>query len=181
MTKADQLLLAALVAALTSAVVTLAVEWLAKPTLEARKERILAKHRARANVKRCLGRTREMVYILLGPWPHTKAMQATPLHVRTLYRKRIAATLGEISVCADDLLAAVVDALPHLSLREREILLPFAGYLRAVADTAEPDENFSLLAEKIDLLTQWYERPRWQRRKSLTINPHPASRTRPAD
>ncbi|MEV6515032.1 hypothetical protein AB0M37_04500 [Micromonospora chalcea] len=174
MTKADQLLLAALVSALTSAVVTLGVEWLAKPTLEARKERILAKHRARASVKRCLRRTREMVYILLGPWPDTKTMQATPLHVRTLYRKRIAATLGEISVCADDLLAAVVDALPHLSAREREVLLPLAGYLRAVADTADPDENFSRLAEKIDLLAQWYDRPRWRRGKPLTINGHPA-------
>jgi hypothetical protein len=43
-----------LVAALVSALVALGVEWAAKPRLEARKERILSRHRARNEVWRCL-------------------------------------------------------------------------------------------------------------------------------
>jgi hypothetical protein len=44
-----------LVAALVSAVVALGVEWLAKPRLEARKERLLRRYRARDEVRRLLG------------------------------------------------------------------------------------------------------------------------------
>jgi hypothetical protein len=43
-----------LTAALVSAVVALGVEWLAKPRLEARKERILRRYRARDEVRRLL-------------------------------------------------------------------------------------------------------------------------------
>jgi len=43
-----------LAAALVSAAVALSVEWFAKPRLEARKERILGRYRARDNVWRAL-------------------------------------------------------------------------------------------------------------------------------
>jgi len=45
-----------LAAALVSVTVTLGLEWLAEPGLEARNERILARHRARTDVWRALDR-----------------------------------------------------------------------------------------------------------------------------
>ncbi|PSK67623.1 hypothetical protein B0E53_00433 [Micromonospora sp. MH33] len=142
--------------------VALGVEWVAKPRLEARKERILAKHRARADVTRWLNRAKELAYIMLGPT--SGRLEPASVYTRAMYRKETARVLEEFRVCAGDFKTAVIDATPYLGTDERNTLLQFSGYLRAYVDTPSASTDFRPLADKIEQVVEWNALPRWRRR-----------------
>jgi hypothetical protein len=70
-----------LAAALVSAAVALGVEWLAKPRLEARKEMILGRYRARAGVWRALDRILFAAAVMKSPRSQPEDAQAAAAEV----------------------------------------------------------------------------------------------------
>ena len=70
-----------LAAALVSALVALGVEWLAKPRLEARKEMILGRYRAKADVWRALDRILLAGKVMQSPQSRPEDVQAAAAEV----------------------------------------------------------------------------------------------------
>jgi hypothetical protein len=121
-----------LVSALTSGVVALGIEWLAKPRLEARKERLLQVHRARqtfqANVVR-----------LLADSVRVSTAAALPLP-RDLKAEVRRAARGEVSRAAqriDDATKEMADKLEDYALsygtaRARDLVVGYVAVARGV-------------------------------------------------
>ena len=104
-----------LAAALVSATVTLGLDWLARPGLEARKERILARSRARAEVWRAL----DSILFAAG-W--LKSTRSQPGDIQS-------ATAGIIPAL-QALEEAFREVMPFTSARNIDLVASYVGMVR---------------------------------------------------
>jgi hypothetical protein len=120
------------IAALTSGLVALGIEWLAKPRLEARKERLLHLHRARqtfqANVVR-----------LLADWARVSAAAALPLprdlksEVRRAARGEVNRAVQRIDYVTKEMADKLEDyALTYGTASVRDLVLEYVAVARGV-------------------------------------------------
>jgi hypothetical protein len=118
-----------LVSALTSAVVALGVEWLAKPQLEARKERILARYRAMAEVKRLLAS------IMLDASTLSSARMPSGLNEerRRAWRDEYQRISERVVTMTRSLEEALLLVAPFTRDRIRTVLGHYVGYARGIA------------------------------------------------
>jgi hypothetical protein len=104
-----------LAAALVSAAVALGVEWLAKPRLEARKEMILGRYRARAGVWRALDRILFAAAVMKSP-------RAQPEDAR--------AAAAEVIPALQALEEAFREVMPFTRERNRDLVASWVGMAR---------------------------------------------------
>lgn len=129
------LLIAALISAGTSGIVTLGIEWLAKPRLEVRKDRILVRRRAELEIRRQLLRIRENS-IRLSDYPSLKgASSGQQSQVRKIYEEfadRVRQAIGALD-------KAMTDIVPELSPGLYSL---FTAYVAFVMMTIDSDEIY---------------------------------------
>jgi hypothetical protein len=129
------LLISALVSAGTSGVVALGVEWLAKPRLEARKDRILARQRAEFEISRQMLRIRESS-IRLSDYPSLKGMSSDQqVWVRKTYEEFVERIRHAIAILDE----AMTDIAPELPSGLYSL---FTAYVAFVIATLESNETY---------------------------------------
>ncbi len=116
------------VSALTSAVVALGVEWLAKPRLEARKERLLHRHRASADVRRQL----DTILFDAGKLLHIRMPAGLKEDQRAIYVRELRETSDEILTATRALEDAQLDVMSVTSDHNIELLASYVGFVRGV-------------------------------------------------
>lgn len=168
---AATLIISALISAVTSGLVALGVEWLAKPRLEARKERILAKRRAEDEIIRQLLRIQENS-IRLSKYPSMKGMTSSEqTKLRSVYEEFI----GRIREATGTLDGAVTDLAPGL---KDGLYSLFTGYLGLAKGTLESNETyrrkFYRLAKTTLAVKNAYNRRQlsFQRQKRIALAEH---------
>lgn len=129
------LLISALIAAGTSGFVALGVEWLAKPRLEARKDRVLARRRAESEIRRQLLRIRESG-IRLSDYP---SLRGASKDQQTLIRNTYDEFAGRIRPAITTLDEAMTDIAPQLSGGMYSLL---TAYVAFVIITLESDDTY---------------------------------------
>jgi hypothetical protein len=145
-----------LVSALTSAFVTLAVEWLAKPRLEARKERLLTLHRGRRTFEKNL-------LIILGNAAKlaTGAAHGIPRGTEEELRRAIR---GEADRAAAQIEAATKDmsdnlmdyVLTYATDRIRNLIIRYVFTARVIAiSTRTQVEKAEILKEITTPINTW--------------------------
>jgi hypothetical protein len=127
------LLVSALISAGTSGTVALGIEWLAKPRLEARKDRILARRHAESEIQRQLMRIRESS-ARLADYPSTKgANSSQQAQVRKIYDE-FSERIRKAITALDE---AMTDIVPDLSPGLYSL---FTAYVAFVMMTIDSDE-----------------------------------------
>jgi hypothetical protein len=143
-------LISALVSAGTSGFVALGVEWLAKPALEARKDRILARRQAESEIRRQLLRIRESG-IRLSDYPSLKgASKDQQAWVRNTYSEFI----DRIRPAITTLDGAMTDIAPQLP---REMYSLLTAYMAFVIVTLESDDTYRRKGWVLAVATQAVE------------------------
>lgn len=163
------LLLSALISACTSGVVALGIEWLAKPRLEARKERLLARNRALAEIRRQLGRILELS-IRLSKYPRMSGLDSErQAEMRRPYNEYIERARTSINALDE----AISDLSPELP---RGFYSLFTGYLGHAMGTLGSENTYKRKGEMLSYGTfavrLAYETPRWRplrRRKRIRL------------
>jgi hypothetical protein len=117
--------LSAVIAAITAGVVTLGIEWAAKPSLDARKDRILARHKSDAVIRRELLRMRECA-IRLSKVPRTSGLSVGQ---RTALRDEWKGTTERLERSARLLDEAMSDLYPERSSEIYELLTSYLGLI----------------------------------------------------
>ncbi|WP_123827005.1 hypothetical protein [Micromonospora globispora] len=146
-------------AACTAVFVTLAVGYLAKPSLEARKERILQQHKARRNGRTQLLRIRELGIRLSA---HRRIPKASTSN-RALHREIYAEFNKELPDAVkkfDEAFQEIAPSLPRL------IYSAVTGYLGVVKAIAMSEGSWSHKGSNISLATlpmiDVWDTPRWR-------------------
>lgn len=147
MAQASVLALSAVVSAVTSGVVTLGIEWAAKPSLEARKERLLARHRCDAEIRRQLLRIRECA-IRLSKAPRMSDMGDKE---RSVLRSEWNNTADRLEVSARLLDESMSDLYPEKS---GEVYSVLTGYFGLVVGTLNSSRSWVYKGKQIGTATQ---------------------------
>jgi hypothetical protein len=117
-----------LVSAVTSGFVTLAIEWLAKPRLEARKERILAAHRARRQLSDAL--------LSIGVAAARLSRARLPRDMPAAQRQALLAEEQRAADSIDRLTADMVERLGEFAgtyaWHGRDLVIKYTGVMRGV-------------------------------------------------
>jgi hypothetical protein len=155
-----------LVSALTSAVVALGIEWLAKPRLEARKERLLRLHRARqtfeANVVTVLANSAKVSAASEQPLPDDLSDV-----VRRAIRDEISRVIQQIDDATREMSDKLVDYEPsYPTPRARSLIVQYVATTRGIqlSDKA-PGEKAEILKQITAPLHTWLF-TRWWRLRS---------------
>lgn len=145
-----------LVSAITSALVTLAIEWLAKPRLEARKERILALHHARRvfekNVVTVLGNSAKL---------STDAASQLPRDISVELHRTIREEINRSATRVEDTTREMVDNLADYLLtyptdRTRNLISRYVYIARGIAMSSRTQvEKGEILKEIMGPLYTW--------------------------
>ncbi|MEV0286309.1 MULTISPECIES: hypothetical protein [unclassified Kribbella] len=140
-----------IVSALTSAAVALGVDWTVKPRLEARKERLLAAHRARSTVLRCL-----TIILVAAAKLGTETPGTLTADARKMWLAELDAAKETIAATSRDLEQAVLDA----GIPFERILVPltrFANQSRGLVlgDRRNHEKAELILASGAPLLEAW--------------------------
>jgi hypothetical protein len=155
-----------LIAASTSALVALAIEWAAKPRLEARKERILDKARARRNVERQL---REIVSISGTLEPGIPAMLSDADRRRLI--KRLEDRRAAVIQASEALDASFSELFRTTSPRVRVIVPRMIGMAQGIALSGKLHQQAGRELQAVaGPVLNYYAYPRWlvpARRKAL--------------
>jgi hypothetical protein len=147
--------------------VTLGIEWLAKPRLEARKERILARCRRDAEIRRQLVRIFECG-IRLSDYPQlTGATVEQRKKVREIYKMFVDRAHDAIGALDD----AISDMTFDLSTEQYSLFSGYIGFIVAtLASGHSQKRKGQLLSTATIVVRSAYEVPRWRRfRKSKRI------------
>ncbi|MEU4775535.1 hypothetical protein [Micromonospora sp. NPDC023644] len=153
-------------AALTAVFVTLAIEYFAKPRLEARKERILQYHKARRDGRRHLLKMRE-VSIRLS---HHQRLPNARTSKRDAHRELYARFNAELLEAINGFDQAFTDVAPDVPTR---LYAATTGYLGLVLGVASSDRPWAWKGAAVGLVTLhmidvWdtstRRRIRWRRR-----------------
>jgi hypothetical protein len=153
-----------LISACTSAGVALAIEWSAKPGLEARKERILERHRAQREIARQLKVIVSIAGSLSSDLPATLSDSERRRVMRWLQDRR-----AEVVQAGQAIDAASIDTALNMNHRLRAVVARTAGLAQGIAlsDKVRQDASRELhvaagLALDLYLLPRWRFRRRWQ-------------------
>lgn len=136
-----------LVAALTSAGVALSIEWAAKPRLEARKERILSRHRSASEINRQLYQIRECAIRLSKVQPMGDLTGEQRSTLNSEWNK----TIGRLENSARLLDEAMPNLYPQKSY---EIYGLMTAYLGLVYGTLGSSNTLVYKGKRISLATQ---------------------------
>jgi hypothetical protein len=115
------------VSLVTSTLVTLLIEYIAKPSLEARKERILESRRARRKLVGLLAD----ILIVAGGLSADAASGMTP-EQRRIFEGRLREAKPRIVECGKEVTQVLVTIGAELSKDERRAVSLFSGYVRGV-------------------------------------------------
>ncbi|WJK37039.1 hypothetical protein [Solwaraspora sp. WMMA2065] len=155
----NQLVLTALISAVTSGVITLGIEWLAKPRLEARKEAILARQRGDAEFLRQLRALHRYLERISG----FRYADDTNLWERTELRRE----LGRVVDAAEAAAVLMDELLVQSEYRwkdvEFQVFSHNLSYVMAVvrgADVSLP--GYERASVRAASLLDWYTTPRWR-------------------
>jgi hypothetical protein len=118
-----------LVSALTSGFVALGVEWLAKPRLEARKERILRRHRAVGEIQRCLS----SILVSAAKLQGSRMPKDLRGENRAAWLKEFREAEELVQASAKNLEDSLLDAALTLPSRIVRVLSVYRGFVTGVA------------------------------------------------
>jgi hypothetical protein len=127
------LVISGVIAAVTSGVVTLGIEWAAKPSLDARKERILARHKSDAAIRSQLLKIREYS-IRLSKVPR---MSGLNVEQRAVLRDEWKGTAERLEASARLLDGAMPDLYSERSSQIYELLTSYLGLIYGTLGTAD--------------------------------------------
>jgi hypothetical protein len=168
-----------LVSALTSAGVALAIEWAAKPRLEARKERILERSQARREIIRQLGTIVSLAASLEADTSSLTAAERRIMH-EALEERR--ADVVAASKAAERALAIVV---LRMDKRTRVVMSRAIGMIQGIALSEKlRGQAGQELATVSSIALDVYYWPRWhvrKRRKLLAVADQLFGVTAPAE
>jgi hypothetical protein len=150
------LITAGVISAVISAIVALLVEWLAKPRLEARKARILARHSAAEEIRVQLARIVELS-IRVSAYPR---MTGIPVDQQAILRRTYEGFIERAQAAIEALDSAMLDT--RLTMPLYSLMTGYLGFAKGVLGSSQTyQERFYQLSAGTLAVQRAIKTPSW--------------------